>query len=198
VCFGGIGWSGHVAYIEPGSEAFAPCPMEEWVKIGPRIVELTPFSILQNCLGPEFGQSGDWSIVPPRARRSALPSTSAPRYAAPGTGSGGQLDGFLAEIHDPAGGARAHHAARAVYDAPDGPERAQHRGVAGGEHRAGFGRGVQLVRVRAAAMNILLWVLQIVLAVKFLSVAYTHGLRPDPAKMQTRATSGSAPRHGPC
>ena len=33
-------------------------------------------------------------------------------------------------------------------------------------------------------MNILLWVLQIALAVKFVSVAYTHGLRPDPAKMQ--------------
>ena len=33
-------------------------------------------------------------------------------------------------------------------------------------------------------MNILLWVLQIVLAIKFVSVAYTHGLRPDPAKMQ--------------
>lgn len=33
-------------------------------------------------------------------------------------------------------------------------------------------------------MNILLWVLQVVLAVKFLSVAYTHGLRPDAAKMQ--------------
>jgi glucosamine-6-phosphate deaminase len=66
VCFGGIGWSGHVAYIEPGSEAFAPLPMEEWVKIGPRVVELTPFSILQNSLGPEFGQSGDWSIVPPK------------------------------------------------------------------------------------------------------------------------------------
>lgn len=66
VVYGGIGWSGHVAYIEPGSEAFAPCPMEEWVKIGPRIVELTPFSILQNCLGPEFGQSGDWSSVPPK------------------------------------------------------------------------------------------------------------------------------------
>ncbi len=65
VVYGGIGWSGHVAYIEPGSEAFAPRPMEEWVKIGPRIVELTPFSILQNCLGPEFGQSGDWSVIPP-------------------------------------------------------------------------------------------------------------------------------------
>ena len=45
-------------------------------------------------------------------------------------------------------------------------------------------------------MNILLWVLQIVLAVKFLSVAYTHGLRPDPAKMQRgsqRFGSGTRP-----
>ncbi|MBM4457559.1 MAG: hypothetical protein FJ011_07335 [Chloroflexi bacterium] len=66
VCYGGIGWSGHVAYIEPGSVAFPPMPMQEWVKIGPRIVKLTPFSILQNCLGPEFGQSGDWSSVPPQ------------------------------------------------------------------------------------------------------------------------------------
>ncbi len=66
VVYGGIGWSGHVAYIEPGSEAYAPRPMDEWVKLGPRIVELTPFSILQNSLGPEFGQSGDWSIVPPK------------------------------------------------------------------------------------------------------------------------------------
>jgi len=66
VCYGGIGWSGHIAYIEPGSEAFAAPSLEEWLKIGPRIVELTPFSILQNCLGPEFGQSGDWSSVPPK------------------------------------------------------------------------------------------------------------------------------------
>ena len=33
-------------------------------------------------------------------------------------------------------------------------------------------------------MNIVLWVLQVVLAVKFVSVAYTHGIRPDPTKMQ--------------
>jgi hypothetical protein len=33
-------------------------------------------------------------------------------------------------------------------------------------------------------MNIVLWVLQVVLAVKFLSVGFTHGLRPDPAKME--------------
>jgi 6-phosphogluconolactonase/glucosamine-6-phosphate isomerase/deaminase len=66
VCYGGIGWSGHIAYIEPGPEAFASQTLEEWKKIGPRIVELTPFSILQNSLGPEFGQSGDWSSVPPK------------------------------------------------------------------------------------------------------------------------------------
>ena len=65
VVYGGIGWSGHVAYIEPGSQAYAPCAMEEWIKLGPRLVELTPFSILQNCLGAAFGESGDWSMVPP-------------------------------------------------------------------------------------------------------------------------------------
>ncbi|MGA9347394.1 MAG: DoxX family protein [Anaerolineae bacterium] len=33
-------------------------------------------------------------------------------------------------------------------------------------------------------MNVILWALQIVLAVKFISVAYTHGIRPDQTKMQ--------------
>jgi len=33
-------------------------------------------------------------------------------------------------------------------------------------------------------MSILLWILQAALAAKFASVAFTHGLRPDPAKMQ--------------
>jgi len=33
-------------------------------------------------------------------------------------------------------------------------------------------------------MNIALWILQIALALKFVSVAYTHGLRPDETKMQ--------------
>lgn len=65
VCYGGIGWSGHIAFIEPGAEPFRATSLEEWKKIGPRLVELTPFSILQCSLGPEFGQSGDWSWVPP-------------------------------------------------------------------------------------------------------------------------------------
>ena len=33
-------------------------------------------------------------------------------------------------------------------------------------------------------MNIVLWALQIVLAMKFVSVTYTHGLHPDETKMQ--------------
>jgi VIT1/CCC1 family predicted Fe2+/Mn2+ transporter len=49
--------------------------------------------------------------------------------------------------------------------------------------------------MKGADMNIVLWVTQIVLAVKFASVAYTHGLRPDPAKMQRgRERLGAAAR----
>jgi hypothetical protein len=33
-------------------------------------------------------------------------------------------------------------------------------------------------------MNILLWVLQIILALKFISVTFSHGLRPDETKME--------------
>ena len=33
-------------------------------------------------------------------------------------------------------------------------------------------------------MNTLLWALQIILAIKLLTVTFNHGLRPDPAKMQ--------------
>jgi hypothetical protein len=33
-------------------------------------------------------------------------------------------------------------------------------------------------------MNIVLWVLQVALALKFVSTAYTHGLRPDAAKTE--------------
>ena len=44
-------------------------------------------------------------------------------------------------------------------------------------------------------MSIVLWILQGMLALKFLSVAYTHGLRPDPDKMQRgRQRFGAAAR----
>jgi len=67
ICYGGIGWSGHLAFIEPGSEAYPPTDLQQWKKLGPRIVELTPITTLQGVLGPEFGGSGDWSWYPPKA-----------------------------------------------------------------------------------------------------------------------------------
>ena len=67
VCYGGIGWCGHLAYIEPGAAAFKADSLEEWKQIGPRIVELTPITVLQGTLGPEWGKSGDWSWYPPFA-----------------------------------------------------------------------------------------------------------------------------------
>jgi glucosamine-6-phosphate deaminase len=66
LCDGGIGWSGHLAFIEPGSPEFEG-DLEEFKEMGPRIVTLSPFTIAQSCLDPEFGMSGDWSSVPPRA-----------------------------------------------------------------------------------------------------------------------------------
>jgi len=66
VCYGGIGWSGHIAFIEPGSKEFKGS-FEEWKKMGSRIVTLNPFTIAQSCLDPVLGMSGDWSNVPPRA-----------------------------------------------------------------------------------------------------------------------------------
>lgn len=63
VCYGGIGWSGHIAFWEPqlGDEFGS---MEEFVQAGPRLVELNPMTIVQNALH-SFG--GDWSWVPPKA-----------------------------------------------------------------------------------------------------------------------------------
>lgn len=67
LCDGGIGWSGHVAFIEPGSPEFAADSLEEWKTLGPRIVTLTPFTLAQTALDADFGMSGDWSIIPPKA-----------------------------------------------------------------------------------------------------------------------------------
>jgi 6-phosphogluconolactonase/glucosamine-6-phosphate isomerase/deaminase len=66
VCYGGIGWSGHVAFIEPGSPEFSTDDLEEFKQMGPRLVTLSPFSIAQSSLDPDLGMSGDWSNVPPK------------------------------------------------------------------------------------------------------------------------------------
>ncbi|MBN1900138.1 hypothetical protein JW926_02280 [Candidatus Sumerlaeota bacterium] len=63
VCYGGIGWCGHIAFWEAhlGLEFKS---LEEYKKAGPRIVELHPMTIMQNAL---HSFSGDWSWVPPKA-----------------------------------------------------------------------------------------------------------------------------------
>ena len=70
VCYGGIGWSGHVAFIEPGSPEFQGSGsgnLEEFKEMGTRIVTLSPWTIAQSCLDADFGMSGNWAWIPPRA-----------------------------------------------------------------------------------------------------------------------------------
>jgi len=66
MCYSGPGWTGHVAFIEPDAPEF-DAPLEEWRRMGPRIVTLSPFTIAQNSLHGSFGMSGDLAAVPPKA-----------------------------------------------------------------------------------------------------------------------------------
>lgn len=65
-CYSGPGWTGHVAFVEPDCPEF-DAPLEEWKRMGPRIVTLSPFTIAQNSLHGSFGLSGDLTAVPPKA-----------------------------------------------------------------------------------------------------------------------------------
>ncbi len=65
-CYSGPGWTGHLAFIEPDAPEF-DLPLNEWMKCGPRIVTLSPFTLAQNSLHGSFGMSGDLSAVPPKA-----------------------------------------------------------------------------------------------------------------------------------
>ena len=63
-CFGGVGWCGHIAFWEADLGKEFGDDLGAYRKAGPRIVELTPMTIMQNALH-SFG--GDWSWVPPKA-----------------------------------------------------------------------------------------------------------------------------------
>ena len=64
VCYGGIGWSGHIAFWEPQLGAEFDGDLEAYKQAGARLVELHPMTVMQNALH-SFG--GDWSWVPPKA-----------------------------------------------------------------------------------------------------------------------------------
>ena len=64
VCYGGIGWGGHIAFWEPQLGDEFGDDLEAYTQAGARLVELHPMTIMQNALH-SFG--GDWSWVPPKA-----------------------------------------------------------------------------------------------------------------------------------
>ena len=66
ICYSGPGWTGHLAFIEPDAPEF-DAPLEQWKKMGARIVTLSPFTLAQNSLHGSFGMSGDLALVPPKA-----------------------------------------------------------------------------------------------------------------------------------
>lgn len=63
-CYGGIGWCGHIAFWESSLGHEFGNDLEAYKKAGPRLVKLTPMTVIQNALH-SFG--GDWSWVPPKA-----------------------------------------------------------------------------------------------------------------------------------
>ena len=67
ICYGGIGWAGHIAFFEPHlCEEFGE-DMDAYLEAGARIVELDPITVAQNALFCDAACSGDWSAVPPKS-----------------------------------------------------------------------------------------------------------------------------------
>ncbi len=67
VCYGGIGWCGHIAFFEPHlAEEFGE-DVDAYLQAGSRIVELHPITMCQNSLFADAGCSGDLSSCPPKA-----------------------------------------------------------------------------------------------------------------------------------
>jgi glucosamine-6-phosphate deaminase len=64
VCYGGIGWGGHIAFWEPQLGFEFAGDLNAYRAAGARLVELHPMTVMQNALH-SFG--GDWSWVPPMA-----------------------------------------------------------------------------------------------------------------------------------
>ena len=77
VCYGGIGWCGHIAFWESSLGHEYGDDLEAYMKARARLVTLTPMTIMQNALH-SFG--GDWSLVPPKAATIGPGEVMAARY----------------------------------------------------------------------------------------------------------------------
>lgn len=65
VCYGQIGWSGHLAFWDPEMGFPYENDIEAFKQAGPATVELSPISVMQNSL--YLSGAGDWSWHPPKA-----------------------------------------------------------------------------------------------------------------------------------
>jgi glucosamine-6-phosphate deaminase len=66
ICYIGPGWTGHVGFVEPDAPE-VPDDLEEFKRMGPSLVTLSPFTLAQNSLHGAFGMAGDLAAIPPKA-----------------------------------------------------------------------------------------------------------------------------------
>ena len=67
VVYSATGWPGHTAFIDPGCPEFKADSLDEFIKLGSRLVSEVPLTICENSLFSPMGASGDVWAVPPRA-----------------------------------------------------------------------------------------------------------------------------------
>ena len=67
VIYTATGWPGHTAFIDPRCAEFAAPSLDEFLKLGSRIVTETPLTVCENSLFSPMGASGDVWAVPPKA-----------------------------------------------------------------------------------------------------------------------------------
>lgn len=67
ICYGGIGWSGHIAFFDPHLAAEFGEDIDAYLQAGSRIVELHLITQCQNSLFADASCAGDLSACPPKA-----------------------------------------------------------------------------------------------------------------------------------
>lgn len=65
VCYGQIGWSGHLAFWDPEMGFPYENDIDAFKQAGPATVEISPITVMQNSL--YLSGAGDWSWHPPKA-----------------------------------------------------------------------------------------------------------------------------------
>src|ERR1700730_7985362 len=99
VCYGGIGWCGHIAFWEAHLGFEFNGDLRAFKNAGPRLVELHPMTIMQNALH-SFG--GDWSWVPPKANtigpQQILGARDRSFWLDGSLGGGGSWQRFIARL----------------------------------------------------------------------------------------------------